>query len=43
MRHLNVSWDRRMSVWIMNNIKISYYNRIEISEGTYVKKTSWSK
>ena len=40
---LSVSFFRWISIWIMNNIKILYYGRIEISEGTDVDKTSESK
>ena len=29
-----------MFVWIMNNIKILYYNRTDISEGININRTS---
>ena len=29
-----------MSVWIINNIKMLYYDRIDVSEETDVNKTS---
>ena len=32
-----------MPIKIINNIKILYYDRIEVSEGTDVNKTSKSK
>ena len=32
-----------MSIWILNNIKMLYFDRIDVSEGIEVNKTSKSK
>ena len=32
-----------MSIWILNNIKMLYFDKIDVSEGIEVNKTSKSK
>ena len=32
-----------MSIWIINNIKMLYYDRIDVSKGIDVNKTNKSK
>ena len=40
---LSTSFLRWMPVWVMNNIKILYCDRIEVCEETDINKTSESK
>ena len=39
----SVSFLRLMPIWIINNIKLLYYDIIDVSEGTDVNKTNESK
>ena len=40
---LSASFLRLMPIWIINNIKMWYYNRIDLSEGIDVNKAGKSK
>ena len=43
MRITNIIHKFRMSIWIKNNIKLLYYDRIKVSDEIDVNKTSASK